>query len=72
MAQKDHENAIYDASPLVGEKGTWEGYETMILHECVTTFFTTMGFSKEYHTFIFDILHRSVSVNEGAPYSKCV
>lgn len=35
-------------------------------------FFTTMGFSKEYHTFIFDILHRSVSVNEGAPYSKRV
>lgn len=35
-------------------------------------FFTTMGFSKEYCTFTFDILHRSVSVNEGAPYSKCV
>lgn len=38
MAQRDHENAIYDASPLVGEKCTWEGCETMILHECVTTF----------------------------------
>lgn len=38
MTQRDYENAIYDTSPLEGEKGTWEAYKTISLHECVTAF----------------------------------